>query len=159
MKKQNGFTLIELMIVIGIISILSTLALPSFQDRVIRAQTEEAFNLAEIAMTNIEEYYKARHKMPKNNKEAGLPAANKIIGNYVNGVSIDGGAIHISLGNRVNKNVFQKTVTVRPAIVKTEPVVPISWIYGFASVPEGMQVIGENKTDLLPRHLPIYCRF
>ena len=52
-KTENGFTLIELMIVIAIMSILATLSLPSYQDRVIRSQVNEAFKLAEVAQENV----------------------------------------------------------------------------------------------------------
>jgi type IV pilus assembly protein PilA len=147
------------MIVIAIISILSTMALPSFQDRIIRKQITEAFNLAEIAKDGIEIWYKATKRMPLNNKEAGLPAPEKIIGNYVKSVSVTNGVINIRLGNRINANVDNKVVSIRPAIVKDEPVVPIAWIYAFASVPEKMTVIGENASTVLPRHLPVYCRY
>jgi len=156
--RKNGFTLIELMIVIAMISILATMAIPSFQDRVIRTQIQEALNFAEIAKTNIEEFYKMKKTFPKDNSEAGLPAAEKIIGNYVTGLRVTDGAIHIYLGNKINKNVEGKTITIRPAIVKGEPMVPISWIPGFATVPEGMTVVGKNKSDILPRLLPVSCR-
>ena len=56
-------------------------------------------------------------KMPSGNQEAGLPNPEKIVGNYVTSVSVKGGAITITLGNRVNANVPGKTVTMRPAIV------------------------------------------
>jgi type IV pilus assembly protein PilA len=158
-NRIQGFTLIELMIVVAIISILATMALPSYQDRVIRAQVQEAFNLAEMAQENISAFYKAKNKMPRNNSEAGLPAPEKIIGNYVTRVQVVDGAINVTLGNRVNKNALGKTVTIRPAIVKGETKVPISWIYGYASVPEGMQVLGKNNTDLLARLLPVNCRY
>lgn len=159
MKNSYGFTLIELMIVIAIIWILTTMAMPSFQDQMIRTQVKEAFNLAEIAKHGIEEYYKEKKKFPEDNAKAGLPAPDKIIGNFVTKIDVSDGVINITLGNRVNKNVFGKRISIRPAIVKDAHVVPITWVYGYASIPEGMSVTGENSTDILPRHLPVNCRF
>ncbi len=161
MKKntQAGFTLIELMIVIAIITILTTMALPSYQDRVIRKQITEGFNLAEMAQDAVQSYYKARKRMPKSNKEAGLPVADKIIGNYVTSVSVQKGVIEITLGNRINANVEGKTIVIRPAIVKGAPVVPIAWVYAYASVPGKMTVMGENTSTVQPRHLPVNCRY
>ena len=45
MRNNKGFTLIELLIVIAILGILSSLALPSYQDRVIRTQVDEAIGV------------------------------------------------------------------------------------------------------------------
>ena len=159
MNNKAGFTLIELMIVIAIISILTTMALPSYQDRVIRKQITEGFNLAEVAQDAVEGYYKAKRRLPSSNKDAGLPEAEKIIGNYVTAVSVKKGVIEITLGNRINANVAGKTITIRPAVVKDTPVVPIAWVYAYASVPDKMTVIGENKSSVLPRHLPVNCRY
>ena len=159
MKNQKGFTLIELMIVVAIIGIMATMALPSFQERVIRNQVKEGLNLADFVKEEVEDYYKANGKMPADNTSAGLPPGEKIIGNFVTGIEVENGTINIKLGNRINKNAAGKKISVRPAIVKGAPKVPIAWVHGYASVPEGMTVIGENKSDILKRLLPMNCRY
>ncbi len=158
-NRSNGFTLIELMIVISIIGILATMALPSFQDRVIRTQVTEGIALAEIAKKGVEDYYKVKGKLPENNAQAGLPEMQKIIGNFVKTVQVDHGAVAIQFGNRINRNASGKILTLRPAIVKDAAIVPIAWVCGYATVPDGMIAIGKNTSDLSPRHVPVDCRY
>ncbi|MBF0445264.1 MAG: pilin [Magnetococcales bacterium] len=55
--REDGFTLIELMIVIAIIGVLATIAIPSYQDYYSRAQVSEALELASSLKTNLAEYY------------------------------------------------------------------------------------------------------
>ena len=152
-----GFTLIELMIVVAIVSILSTLALPSYQDRVIKAQVGEGLALAEVAKHAVADYYAKYGKLPKDNASAGLPPSEKIIGNFVSAIAIEGGAINITLGNRANKHAAGKVLTLRPAIVADAKIVPIAWVCGFATVPNGMVVVGKNTTSLPEYHLPLDC--
>ena len=159
MKISNqGFTLIELMIVISIITILATMALPSYQSRIIRAQVEEGITMTDFIKKDIEDYYRAKGSFPLNNAMAGLPEPEKIIGNHVSQVSVKNGVIHILFGNNVNTNLLDKTLSIRPAIVTGEPKVPVAWINAFARVPKGMTVEGGNTTDILPGHLPISAR-
>ena len=56
-KLQQGFTLIELMIVVAIIGILAALAVPAYQDYTIRSKVSEAASLASAARTAVDVYY------------------------------------------------------------------------------------------------------
>ena len=58
--RARGFTLIELMIVVAIIGILASVAIPAYQDYTIRAQVVEAFSLASELKGSIQEYRKLR---------------------------------------------------------------------------------------------------
>ena len=157
-SKQTGFTLIELMIVIAIMGILSTVALPTYQDRVIRAQVSEGLQLADFVKQAIAAHYVRTRTMPRDNAVAGLPDGNLIVGNYVTGVRVLDGGVEITFGNRVNKFIAGKVLSVRPAVVKTAPTVPIAWVCGKASVPDKMTAMGTDTTNLPPSHLPFDCR-
>lgn len=157
-RTSAGFTLIELMIVIAIIGILATMAMPTFQDRVIRAQVAEALNLADFAKQAVASFHAKAKRMPKDNAEAGLPPGDKIMGNYVTDVSVKDGAIVVTMGNRSNAHIEGKKLALRPAIVEGHPTVPIAWACGNAAAPAKMKVLGANDTTLPGPHLPIDCR-
>ncbi|MCH7538686.1 MAG: pilin, partial [Proteobacteria bacterium] len=98
MKKQQGFTLIELMIVVAIIGILAAIAIPAYQDYTIRAQVSEGLNLSGGAKAAVTEYFQDRGTMPLDNAEAGLAAALDIQGKYVFSVTVTNGVIDIEYG-------------------------------------------------------------
>jgi type IV pilus assembly protein PilA len=153
-----GFTLIELMIVIAIIGIMATMAVPSYQERVIRAQVSEGLGLASFAEQAVAQYYAKTHRMPPDNLSAGLPPADRIVGTYVEQLEVRGGALKIVFGNQSNRNLAGKTLTIRPAAVPDYPQVPLSWVCGLADVPKRMVAQGNNETNLPPTYLPIDCR-
>lgn len=158
MKFKNGFTLIEMLVVVGIIAILALLAMPSPDPAYARKQVVESMNLMEDYKKLVEFYHKTTLTFLKNNKEAGMPEANKLIGNYVDNIELKDGAFHLHFGNKAHTTLKGKYISIRPIMVKDSPASPISWICGTASVPEGMVAIGENKTDIELKDLPLNCR-
>ena len=63
-KLQQGFTLIELMIVVAIIGILAAIAIPAYQDYTQRAQVGEAFTIVSAAKTAIAEFAQTNGEYP-----------------------------------------------------------------------------------------------
>ena len=155
---QRGFTLIELMIVVAIIGILASIAIPAYQDYTVRAQVVEAFSLASELKGSIQEFRKDRGRLPRNNHEAGVPDADKLIGNFVTEIEVDGGALHVHMGNNANKLIEGKVVTLQPLVVTGSPASPMSWRCGLRSIPKGMEGAGTNHTDIDRKFLPAACR-
>ena len=71
MNKQQGFTLIELMIVVAIIGILAAIAIPAYQDYIVRSKVTELINAAGVCKTSVAEFHQTQARMPANNTEAG----------------------------------------------------------------------------------------
>ena len=111
MKKiQHGFTLIELMIVVAIIGILASLAIPAYQSYTIRAQISEGLNMAGPAKNAIANFYNENGTFPVDNTDAALDAAGSYAGNYVQSMTINNGVIEIMYGNDANALIDGQTV-------------------------------------------------
>ncbi|MFV1873662.1 MAG: pilin [Oleiphilus sp.] len=70
--NQQGFTLIELMIVVAIIGILAAVAIPAYQDYTVRAKVTEVLSVAAAAKTSISEFYSSVGEMPADADAAGV---------------------------------------------------------------------------------------
>lgn len=148
----------EVLVTLAIVAILATLAVPSFQNSIVRDQIVTAVPLANLAKKPVEVMWAAAQALPADNAAAGLPAADKIVNNHISAVTVQDGAIHITFGNNVNGAIKGKILTLRPAMVEDTPVVPVAWVCAFAATPDKMTVKGENRTDIPIGMLPFNCK-
>jgi type IV pilus assembly protein PilA len=76
-KAQQGFTLIELMIVIAIVGILAAIALPAYQDYIVRSKVSEPLAALAEAKTTVAEYVAANGRLPDNSTAFGINTSNR----------------------------------------------------------------------------------
>lgn len=101
-RVQQGFTLIELMIVVAIIGILAAIAIPAYSDYTVRAQASEGMQLASGAKATVAEFYQDQGTFPLDNATAGLEIPTNIQGKYVASVTVANGTITVAYGNEAN---------------------------------------------------------
>ena len=139
-RQSAGFSLIELLIVVAIVGVLASLALPAYIDYTKRARIVDALSLMGGAKASLVEYRLSRNAWPIDNVQAGLASAASIRGNSVLSVQVAGSAITAQISSIVDAG----TRLVLQA--KTE----------------GDSVIWSCKplagTTVNPRYLPSECR-
>jgi len=140
-KVQRGFTLIELMIVVAIIGILVSVAIPAFQGYTNRAQISEGLNLSGPLTTAVAEFYSDSGAFPIDNADAALEAAGGYSGNYVDSISVNGAVISILYGNKASAQISGQTVT----LTAMGNLGSVSWTCASGGV-------------ISERYLPPFCR-
>ena len=140
--RQRGFTLIELMIVVAIIGILASMAIPAYQSYTIRAQIAEGLNLAAGMKAAVATSYLDRGSAPTNRTEAGLSAnATDTTGKFVASIDVDDGVLVIMYGHDASALINGLTLTLTPYETQSLNVV---WRCGTAAAPTGLSEMGTS---------------
>jgi len=137
-RVQQGFTLIELMIVVAIIGILAAVALPAYQDYTIRSQMTEAINLADGAKAAVADYWSNKGDYPTDNAAAGFNGAS---GKYTESVTIASNVITAKVGGDANSNISGKSVTLTATATSAGN---LKWAC--------------KSSDIDGKYLPVACR-
>lgn len=166
-KVQQGFTLIELMIVVAIIGILAAIAIPAYQDYTIRAQVSEGMTLAASAKAAVAEAFANDGEAPALRVDAGMTVPiTDTSGNYVESMAVNDGTITITYGNEVNQVVDGETLSLTPY---ESPDLSVVWRCGDAPAPNATALMGTAgggnvavyvppSAGLLPKYRPSACR-
>ena len=143
MKKQQGFTLIELMIVVAIIGILAAIAIPAYQDYTIRAQVSEGLNLSGGAKAAVSEFRMDTGRWATNNTIAGIATlGTSISGKYVDSVTVTNGVIRVEYGGDAHAILAPQNLDISPIA----NVGSVEWVCKAGAAP------------IANKHLPAACR-
>ena len=115
-KMQQGFTLIELMIVVAIIGILAAIAIPAYQDYTIRAKVTEGIGLADAAKTAVAEAFQSGDMIPGVSSLAASWIPTQTATKYVSSVVVAASGLITVKYSGIVPQINAQTLTLSPNI-------------------------------------------
>ena len=123
--RQKGFVFIELLTVVAIISVLVAVAIPAYTDYVQRSRISEGLSLALPIRVAVSQFYAQHGRLPQDNAETGIVAAEQLKGQYVSQIAVQQGTITIQFNHP--QNLDGTTLHLEPQIQYAYPLGSIFW--------------------------------
>jgi uncharacterized RDD family membrane protein YckC/Tfp pilus assembly major pilin PilA len=126
--------------VIPVVAILAAIAIPAYQNYLVRAQVAEGMTLSGSAKAAVGDFLGARGSLPVDNAEAGLADPDALTGRYVSSVQVQNGSVIVTFGGRANRAVAGDHLVFQPYGRRDA----LHWRCG--------------SPDIQERYLPMTCR-
>lgn len=115
-KLQRGYTLIELMIVVGVIGVLASIASGIYTEHLIKLQVMEGFVMTGPVRMEMMEYHNENGQWPNNNNMASLDKQNDLKGKYVKKIALNKHRVEIQYGGEAHKDISGKKIQLEPTV-------------------------------------------